>query len=276
MNSTDLRDVMAGLGPGTRGNGCDICMEEIGVDDATITHINCENTFHKTCFDEWTDSNFVQHRTTTCPKCRMALNEPHPTLFDTLFGAPHSPFPPAIPSFTVPRLTTVQSDMYDYDITMRDSNEEGGFPTPALLHHFQTDQHSATLWVGDYFVRLRQAQNLSNEEAIARVIDCYLILDQAPVPESMDELEDQLEEGDIVTDLEIIDESGDRRIRPDVLDFFEEEPRRARDWLKCRMARTQRELALDYHQMHHLRRDFIRDVHREIRSRRSVLGGREQ
>jgi len=255
MDPADLRDILLGIGPGPRGDGCDICMEVMKVGDHTVTHISCENTFHGACLREWIDSNKRQNRSTTCPKCRAPLSKPEP------FSDPNPLLPTELRNFGMQPASTTQSQMYEYD-----TNEEN-FPTPALIRFFCAHRQAAIDWLEDYFVRLRRAQGLSYEEACAHFLDYLSLLDRAEIPENAGILEDGIGERGCVTDLETIGGMGQRHPRPSVVNFFEEDLDRAKEWLQHRMNRIQRELALDYHQMQHIRRSFIRDVDEEIQTR---------
>lgn len=285
MDSADLQDVTVGSGPGTRGETCDICIEVINFSDETVTHNTCENTFHKACFDERANSNSSRRASATCPKCRARLSRPETTSvwhhFHALQASNEGSPTTGQSDVRARPLTTVQADMYDYSMQIN-SVQDGlptpeffGFPTPALFHHIETNRPQAIEWVSDYFTRLAQAQNLSSEEFIAHVVRYYLMMEQVPQATILQEthvINDEVEEREMATDLEVVDEEGRRRPRPSVVDFFEEHPLRARDWLRRRMGRTQRELFLDYEQMHELRRSFVRSVERAIRSRHQNAG----
>jgi Ring finger domain len=271
MNSEGIQDIKVGTGPGTRGNECEICMEVIEDGDASISHISCENTFHRACLDDWTKSNYVQVRSTCCPKCRGFLTGPGPTLFGFSFDQ-IAPFPPPPAPFTGRLLTTLDLEMYDYAMQPTDSITND-VPTPALIHRLQTRRSEFSTWVADYFLRQRRAQNLTNSQTISRILDCYLLFDRSiprgpgPLADGLGVIHAEVGAGEAATDLEIIDDRGHRRPRPSVVDFFVGQPDEARAWLRRRTTATQVELGLNPDHAHKFWRRFERSVKREIRRR---------
>lgn len=269
MNSADLQDIRLGNGSGTRGSTCDICTEVMRDSDATATHISCENTFHTTCFDDWTETNHRQGSSTTCPKCRATLSRPDP--LSAFFAGnssditPHFPvYPPDLRSFAERPVTTAESEMYDY-------TQVEASPGPALLDLFDTQRERARNWIGDYFVRLSRAQNLTNNEALIRLLDMWSRMGTSSVThEQIVAFLGDIAPEEVATDLEIIDQMGRRRPRLSIVNFFENEPHEARDWLDARMTHTQRELGLDLDLMHQFREEFLTDVRRELRARQQA------
>ena len=59
-------------GPGERDNLCGICLEPKTVDDETVTH-ECKNSFHASCFEQWSSSCRTESLNVTCPSCRAIL-----------------------------------------------------------------------------------------------------------------------------------------------------------------------------------------------------------
>jgi hypothetical protein len=159
--------------------------------------------------------------------------------------------------------------MYDFD--MGDAARHGvGFPTPACFHYFHTHRRRWAEWLSDYFVRLSQAQGFDQLQAVTRVVDCYMLMSRANVEDGIRTLQNELQEGEWATDLQIIEPTGERRPRPSVVNFFQAEARLAHDWLRDRMFRTQRELVLDFHQMNQIKAAYLESVRREIRMRRML------
>lgn len=253
MNLVELRDIRLSIGPGIRGTQCNVCIEEIKPSHETVTHIGCENTFHSACLDSWADSNNVQSRSTTCPLCRAPLG-----------GADGRE------SETLSILTTVESEMYDYEMDLESSRLDGNFPTPAYLHRFHHQYRQAVDWMGDYFVRYCRAQNLTEEAALAHIMQYYQLQRNLSFEWAVQAMETEVGDGESVTDLEIIDWLGQRRPRPTVVDFFQEHPTQACEWLDRRMSRTQRNLGLDADLMRQTRSAFMDKVHQEIRRRQSA------
>ena len=273
MHSAGVPDVRVGTGPGLRDKECEICREEIKDEDSSISHLSCANTFHRGCLDDWTKSNYALVRSTSCPKCRALLYGPGPTLFGISSNqvAPVSPSAP----LTGPTLTTSEIEMYDYIMQPTESSTND-FPTPALIHRLQTRRSEFSAWIADYFLRQRQAQNFSNNQIVSRIMDCYLIFDRAlprdqvPLAKGLRVIHDEIRPGEAATDLEIVNDRGDRRPRPSVVEFYMEQPDEACAWLRRRTAATQTELRLDLGLMREFRWRFEKNVQREIERRRSA------
>jgi hypothetical protein len=102
-----------GLDHGVRGNNGDICMDVMKADDGTVTHVPCENAFHRACFEEWANTNFSNLTSPTCPTCRanVAMRSVEASL-----GDPPTVLPLPLPPLGERSLTTMQSQMYDFDM----------------------------------------------------------------------------------------------------------------------------------------------------------------
>ncbi|KAF7502560.1 hypothetical protein GJ744_005499 [Endocarpon pusillum] len=268
MPTADPRDLRIGTGPGIRGETCDICMEAMRDDHASISHVACQNTFHKTCFDAWVGCNFSQSVPATCPKCRATLSSPAPfplpdRLAESPFYAvaPWPIYPPEVRSFSERGLATTESEMYDYFVG-------AGFPTTAFLDRVGRDNERASVWIADYFIRLSRAQNLNDNEAFAHVAR---VGDNARnsqfTEEEVDTFLEEVGPGEVATDCEIIDSMGTRRPRPSVVRFFDNNPGPAYRWLTSNMAHTQRELGLDIGQMNVVKSAFLASVRQALQAR---------
>lgn len=268
MPKSGSRDLKTGTGPGVRGKTCDICMEAVGDDHPSISHVACQNTFHQTCFNAWADHTFSLSVPTTCPKCRVALRcPPTSSVPDSLAGsqfyaAAPWPIPPQhCRSFSERRLTTVESEMYDY--VMGD-----GCPTTALLDRVDRDGERAQAWLADYFIRLSRAQNLNDNDAFARIAEaCDTARRALPTLERADTFRDEIGPDEVATDREIIDSMGNRRPRPSLVRFFENRPRHAHEWLTSYMVHTQRQLGLDIDLMNEVKETFLASVRRALQAR---------
>jgi hypothetical protein len=205
-------------------------MDVMKANDGTVTHVPCENAFHRACLEEWANTNFSNHTSPTCPKCRANVAVPRMRSVEASLGDPPTALPLPLPPFGERSLATVQSQMYDFD--MRDAARHGvGFPTPAYFHCFNTHRRRWVEWLSDYFVRLSQAQVLDQLQAVTRVVDCYMLMSRADVEDGILTLRNELQEGEWATDLQIIEPTGERRPRPSVVNFSQAEPRVALDWL---------------------------------------------
>lgn len=60
-------------GPGERSPNCEICLEPKAIFTSTIVHSVCLNSFHRSCFDELSQSCRDRNRDVTCPCCRVVL-----------------------------------------------------------------------------------------------------------------------------------------------------------------------------------------------------------
>ena len=60
-------------GPGERDIDCGICLEAKGTYASTIVHTVCLNSFHRSCFEEWSKSCRNQNLDVSCPSCRAVL-----------------------------------------------------------------------------------------------------------------------------------------------------------------------------------------------------------
>lgn len=251
-----MQNIRLQTGPGTRGDTCDICLEVIELSCNTVTHTSCANTFHKVCMDSWVDSNLGNETEITCPKCRGTLNALSSPLNLELGSAANGR------AVAERWLSTIPVEMYDYDM-------RAGFPTPAFVHFMDKHEDRAVDWMSNYFNRLCRAQNLSHEECVHRVRECFDHMSHADRLDDSLLIETELRAADavLVTDLETVDEFMIRRPRPSVVDRFEENPRRAREWLRYRMARTQTDLGLDRDEMARTRSAFLKTVSNEIRRR---------
>jgi Ring finger domain len=268
--SCDLQGVVLGIGPGTRGNTCDICTEVMAGNDNAVTHASCENTFHRACMDEWTNTNHRQLMPTTCPKCRAVLSRPD-AAYEEDIG------PSVGTRIIVAQMTTSERDMYDFD--MRAGNGSGAaFPTPAFLRFFDDQRQLAINWLSDYFVRLSDSQGLTVRQRFMVVMghhlmmenNHYMVMDGRDISNTFVVLDADLrdtETGSWATDLHIVDPQGRRQLRPSVVEFFESDPNRAYEWLYGRLDYTQRELGLDLGDRNLIMQSLTEQTRQEILDR---------
>jgi len=253
MNPYNVPEMRYGHGAGIRGSECEICREQITDNDATITHMACENTFHRTCLDEWGESCIHNGEFATCPKCRARLSDLQ--LSDILQIA-FAVVPPSLP----------EEDMYDY--SMGDD-----FPTPAFVELAGANRARGRALISDYVLRLAQAQRLPTPEVIARFADLTARLGQgATVQEAVDDYAaDTLHLDEVATDLETIDAEGNRTPRNSVMDSFERDPDQAFARLDVRLAGIRTKLSLTQASMDKVRDEFLRRVEDVLRARRDAL-----
>ncbi len=262
FHPTQMRGMFVGQGPGSRRSNCDICIEQIESTEAVVTHDACDNTFHMSCFGEWVASNQRQGLPTTCPMCRVQLTgileDSEWEDFASIQEASASQYIHP-PPFNDESLATARAQMYEYEML----GDE--FPTPALIHLFDTQGDAGIRWMGDYLSRQMQAQSLSPAEAANRLRTALVVLDNVDMDYRLSVLEDELQEdGEWATDFEVVENSGRRRPRRYLVNYFQVNPTRARDWLHDRIERTQHELNLDDVTMHEFTATILESVRREI------------
>lgn len=288
--STERARLNLGHGPGSRGNGCDICLEEMRDNDATITHVACQNTFHKSCFDSWAEStnrwanlSSSQYTTTTCPKCRATVNIRSMSQLTSPLEDSRRRFRESLESLadralqrarelapqhprTALNLTTAECEMYDYAMT--DTRESTMVRvTVAWQHHFCAQNDRARTWLVEYFVRLREAQMLPPENLARSLTSIYIATVEKPSRVYIRAVDSELREGERATDLEIIDEEGNRRPRKWVVDSYIRDPTEFIVTLQRRTRSIRELLALDLWHMHEVQNNLISRVQREVRRR---------
>jgi Ring finger domain len=271
MSSFEFREIRLAHGPRTRTNDCEICREPISDTDPTSTHVACSDTFHATCFNAWADSCSRLDDLTTCPKCRATftisnqaavvlecLSNPDQAagFLEHLVLITFANLPPTLP----------ESEIYDY--SMGDD-----FPTPAFVELIRADSNRGDELTADYLVRLIQAQDLDPAQFVARQAGINHRIGQGAADNDTvdDYLADMLLLPDqVATDLESIDDAGQRRPRDSVVDRFEREPEQARAWLDAHLNGTRVELHLDQNGMDQVRAAFLQRVDLALQARRQA------
>lgn len=247
MAMTVLPVMRCAHGPGIRGSDCEICTEQMTDSDATTTHVDCENTFHTACMDEWANSCMQNGVFVTCPKCRATLGD---LTNEDMIAFAYTTLRPRFP----------EEVMYDYSM----GND---FPTPALIELIRTDRQLGSAVVCDYMIRLIQAQGLTPPEIIARRRE----LKERFLRGTTDQQVMATYRADVwllsysfVTDLEIFDQHGIESPRESVVNDFMDDPEQARASLDARMNRIRSELNLDQVVMEAVRDDLVDRVTLEI------------
>jgi Ring finger domain len=244
MSLAHFRDVTIGVGPGSRGDSCDICIQAMEATEATITHTTCQNTYHRSCFDQWTNLNDSQHQPTTCPKCRVVMREPaddpsmSPSL-DSPYSASNWDY-----QYVLSYRRSLVSD-FDYDLQPRGSTN-AIFPTGPLLRRFDLDPLLVIEWLDDYSTRIVEVEGQHSAEARQRFHEYLILLVQARAAGYGLFDHEQLLPGETLTDLEIVPDFGSPRPRQWLLDWWQSDLPAAQQWLTLRNRRIQ--LALGLHQ----------------------------
>lgn len=232
MDSSRLPGMRLQQGPGARRNECPICATVFEADAITVIHGACENTFHKSCLDDWADCLYQQRRVGTCPLCRISIGDP---LEMRHIMKSHD-------------LNTSEDEMWDFDLNYLDV-DRCIMLSPGMVHRWYFDKAGADAWLLDFFTRLRWAQNLSIDQARCRLCFYIKLLRNADPYMEMFELRGAVAPGEALTDLEIIDRHGNRRPRDSLVVLYRLDTNEAQLKIRERMVEIRQTLGLSFESM---------------------------
>jgi Ring finger domain len=259
MNSDGLRKITIGLGPGSRGDTCLICLEPIKPGDSSSAHDSCQNTFHRDCFDHWAIRNYMKQRTTTCPACRE----------DFVSLAVICEAPPYVTR------ATSKGSWYDYDMRVPrfDAHLPRAVPTAALLHRLSHPKHmlSGYRWLSGYLIRQARAHPLLTEELrheqfckLRALVSSGLCRPDEMTRNAVLSVAREIKPGEIATDFEIVSRVGKRRPRLAIVDLYSTDLEGGRSYVRQRLAFTRRNLCLSLDGMYRFQKRFETAVFQEL------------